>query len=76
VTLRRKRVTLARTIEYPEMLNAKDTVCSILRPGWPVLESAYKKRLREIKKLFSHYDIFLTVTPFLQKDPYPFRSLF
>jgi len=56
---------LAKTIEVAELLDAKVTICAILRPGWPRLETAYRKRLLEIKKLFIHYEIFCRVKLFI-----------
>jgi nucleotide-binding universal stress UspA family protein len=52
---------LAKAIEIAELLRASVTVCTILNPGWPKLEAAYRKRLIEIKKLFAQYDIFCRV---------------
>lgn len=52
---------LAKTIELAEKLNAMVTVVTILYPGGSRLESAYKKRLIEIKNLFAQYEIFCRV---------------
>lgn len=56
---------LAKTIEIAELLRAKVTICAILPPGWPRLETAYRKRLLEIKKLSIHYELNCQVKLFI-----------
>jgi nucleotide-binding universal stress UspA family protein len=60
-------VQLARTIDLAEILNARLTICTILHPGASGLESAYKRRLIEIKKLCTHYDILCRVKLIITK---------
>ncbi len=50
-------IQLAKTIEIAALLKAMVTVCTILLPGRSKLETAYRQRLIDIKKLFTQYDI-------------------
>ena len=49
---------LAKAIEIAMLLKAIVTVCTILHSSGARLETAYRRRLLEIKNLFSNYGIF------------------
>lgn len=48
---------LAKVIELAELLNAMVTVCTILHSSKSELETVYRRRLINIEKLFTKYDI-------------------
>jgi nucleotide-binding universal stress UspA family protein len=54
-------IKIAKAIEIAQLQKTRFSVCTILDPGRISLESAYRERLKEIKKLISDHEIECTV---------------